>query len=649
MPDYDVGAVSLSVPPASAVIQPYRPAVLVRNYGVHDALAVGSIRIYDPAGLLIFTSELYSGVIAPGETGPAQAVTYWTPPALGKFMFIAYTSCINDQNSSNDNLPPVFVQIIPGPPEPPTPVMMHASQHEEGGGDEIIIDGLHGRAADPQDARAHKNSHQVAGADSLNVTGLPGILAERQPIAEHHEEHEDHGADELNVSGLMGVLSNLQKPQIHANEAHNPNYATSTELSTHLSDTHDVHPSADNLEQRNQKGNKNGYCPLDDQAMVPAANLGPVTPAAHAESHEFEGQDQIYVGGLYGLLADLQNASAHAILHEHEGSDEISIANLSGKAADPQDPVGHHTSHEPGGDDVIAGIGPTVHHTSHENGGADEISLAGLSGKAADAQDPTGHHVSHEPGGSDPITGIGSAPHKTSHENGGADEISIAGLSGKAADAQDPTSHTNSVHSTLSTEPPRNVCLDIGNPGDSSAVARANHRHTGPGSVKTAGGYSFCLWNEPRPMIEVQIGLDLYDRRGLTLSTLWRGVSTGYVVGHVNARDLEMRARLTTASVTHDLCTAIVTLPAAPGLSWYFMFDVIIHGHSAGVTAIGRLTASLEDGTQAQWAQSSNYGSPVPFITSNSAILDIAAKLNPFGVPDAGIDVSGIDLLYTPA
>ena len=225
MPDYDVGAVSLSVPPASAVIQPYRPAVLVKNFGVHDALAVGSLRIYGPAGLLIFTSELYSGVIGPGETKAAQTVDYWTPPALGRYMFIAHVSCINDQDPSNDNLPPVFVQIIPGPPAPPTPVQAHAAQHEEGGGDEIIIDGLHGRAADAQDARAHKTSHQAGGDDVINVTGLPGRLAEPQGLAEHHESHENHGGDELTVDGLVGVLYNLQKPQIHANEAHSPNYA----------------------------------------------------------------------------------------------------------------------------------------------------------------------------------------------------------------------------------------------------------------------------------------------------------------------------------------------------------------------------------------------------------------------------------------
>lgn len=224
MPDYDVGAVGLSSPPASAVIQAYRPAVSVRNNGVHDALAVGSLRIYS-AGLLIFTTEIYSATIAPGETKPAQATDYWTPPALGRYQFIAYVSCINDQVEPNNNLAPCFVDVIPGEPTPPTPVALHAAQHEEGGGDELNIDGLHGRATDAQTPIAHKTSHQAGGADVLDVTGLLGTLGTPQPIADHHSTHENDGGDELNVDDLHGVLYNLQKPQVHANEAHDPNYS----------------------------------------------------------------------------------------------------------------------------------------------------------------------------------------------------------------------------------------------------------------------------------------------------------------------------------------------------------------------------------------------------------------------------------------
>lgn len=272
MHDYDVGATALSVPPASAVIQPYRPAVLVKNNGVHDALAVGSLRIYSPAGLLIFTTAVYSGVIAPGETQPAQAVDYWTPPALGRYMVIATVSCINDQYEPNNNLAPCFVDVIPGEPTPPTPVAMHAAQHEEGGGDEIIIDGLHGRAADAQTALAHKASHQAGGSDALNVSGLMGILGQGQPYTDHHFSHENNGGDEMNVENLSGELWNKQKPKDHGNEAHAPNMATESVFEAHR-DSNYPHPDAIGLEHTANKGDPNGYCPLDGDALVPQDNM----------------------------------------------------------------------------------------------------------------------------------------------------------------------------------------------------------------------------------------------------------------------------------------------------------------------------------------------------------------------------------------
>lgn len=236
MHDYDVGAVSLSVPPASAVLQQYRPAVLVKNNGVHDALAVGSLRIYDSAtGLLTYTTEIYSGTIAPGETEPAQAVDYWTPPAIGHYQVIAYVTCINDQYEPNNSLPPVIINVTAAPPPPPPPVQAHAAQHEDGGLDEVNIDGLHGQTADAQIPLGHKASHQASGSDQLDVTGLPGILGQAQPIADHHTSHQYGGGDELHVDGLYGELYNLQKPKIHGNEKHDPNFA----LTPHGNEAHD--------------------------------------------------------------------------------------------------------------------------------------------------------------------------------------------------------------------------------------------------------------------------------------------------------------------------------------------------------------------------------------------------------------------------
>ena len=70
--DYDVAALGLASPPAQAVVTSYRPAVQVRNNGIHNAIASGYLRIY-AAGLLIFETEVYSGTLAPGATGTADA------------------------------------------------------------------------------------------------------------------------------------------------------------------------------------------------------------------------------------------------------------------------------------------------------------------------------------------------------------------------------------------------------------------------------------------------------------------------------------------------------------------------------------------------------------------------------------------------
>lgn len=245
MADYDVGVVGLSVPPAAAVKTTYRPAVLVRNNGLHDALASGYIRIYK-AGLMVFESELYSPTIDPGENSLAQAVDYWTPD-IGTYMVCGYVTCPLDQVEPNNNLAPVTVVVGEGPIPPTPPVTLHASQHEEGGADEVSIDGLPGRARDPQVPYDHVSNHEPGGSDVLDVTGLHGELADKQPPGEHgNEAHTTPFATVLQVGDLISV--------------HNAGITQ--------------HAAATNLEKTANKGAANGYAPLDDDIKVPAANLG---------------------------------------------------------------------------------------------------------------------------------------------------------------------------------------------------------------------------------------------------------------------------------------------------------------------------------------------------------------------------------------
>lgn len=484
MADYDVGVVGLSVPAQSAPVTTYRPAVRVRNNGIHPANVTGTCRQYrrEPPGDLLATWPLSLLNLAAGSEGDALAEGYWTPTAADighEFLFIADVTTEHDQVESNNHLAPVTVLVTAGVPPPPPPIAAHATQHEKGGADQVNVDDLSGHLADPQTPAGHKTTHQAAGSDVIDVTGLVGILATPQPIADHHETHEDHGGDELNVDDLSGVLKNLQKPKVHGNEAHEPNYsakthgnadhdpqmATNADLDTHKAktETHGTapfdilstyhtdpvagdaqpHQAATNLEHTANKGEAGGYPELDEYSHVPAAQLGtvgasppepltevlhrdqtwrepaPAEPTAHHESHESGGEDELSVEGLHGQLGDLQvyTPAAHGVSHESGESDEIDVGGLLGTLHDPQTPTSHdNTAHS------------TTFQPESEKGEANGYAPLGPDGLVPEENLPP------------------SAPqsHKTTHENGGADEISIAGLSGKAADAQDPTAHKTS-------------------------------------------------------------------------------------------------------------------------------------------------------------------------------------------------------------
>ena len=227
--DYDVEVLGLKTPSSTSPLAPCRLVVSVRNNGKHNALASGYVRVYS-AGLQVFESEVYSDTLAPGATGDCSSVAYWTPPAEGFYMLQGYISAPLDQVEPNNNLDPTSILITGTPPTPPTPVELHAAQHEEGGADELSIEGLPGRGADPQVAAAHAASHQAGGSDALNVGSLQGILAQDQPA------------------------------QVHSNARHNPVLATSAELTSHQTGT-TAHPAATNLANRETTGPLTGIVP----------------------------------------------------------------------------------------------------------------------------------------------------------------------------------------------------------------------------------------------------------------------------------------------------------------------------------------------------------------------------------------------------
>jgi hypothetical protein len=226
--DYDVEALALVTPSGTTPLQPYRPAVSVRNNGVHNATSYGYFRIYDAADRLIFETNLSSSTIAPGDNGTALGADNWTPQAEGVYLIYAYVSCEYDQDEANNLLQPHYVTISGAPPGPPSPVAIHAQQHEQGGGDVISVEGLSGILADPQPPEPHAASHQAGGSDQVNVASLTGLLATPQTPANHGNEH------------------------------HSPAMATSTELTSHENATV-AHPYAANLAKLGSSGPEGGF------------------------------------------------------------------------------------------------------------------------------------------------------------------------------------------------------------------------------------------------------------------------------------------------------------------------------------------------------------------------------------------------------
>ena len=251
MPDYDVEVLGLAVPAASCPVAAYRPAVTVRNNGIHSAVITGTMRVYrrEPPGDLLATYPITLAALAAGASGIAQAATYWTPTAadVGKeFLFAADVTTDLDQVESNNHLSPVTVLVTAAePPSPPT-VEPHAPQHEHGG------------------------------SDVVDLSDLPGHLADPQTPETHAYRHEAGGADETSVAGMSGLLADPQTPTNHGNAYHSPAMASSLELENHALST-TAHPDATNLAN------------LD----VSGPDLGLVTGSQLASSSEVPNHDRM--------------------------------------------------------------------------------------------------------------------------------------------------------------------------------------------------------------------------------------------------------------------------------------------------------------------------------------------------------------------
>jgi hypothetical protein len=193
-----------------------------------------------PPGDLLDTFAITLTNLQPGATGSAQAALFWTPtPAdIGReYLFTADISFTGDQDENNNHLGPTTVLVIPGE-APPTPaVEPHSPQHEAGGTDQINLDNLLGKAADPQTPDTHADAHEAGGTDQMNVGALQGVLAQDQPAAPH------------------------------GNSRHSPAMSLASELTTHATAT-TAHPSAANLANRETSGPDIGLVPSTQLAAI---------------------------------------------------------------------------------------------------------------------------------------------------------------------------------------------------------------------------------------------------------------------------------------------------------------------------------------------------------------------------------------------
>jgi len=245
--DIDVKVLYLETPSVSAPQASYTIGVRMRNEGIHPRSSAGVVSVYDKgSGLLIQTFQVASAIMGPGEEKQAFSTLQLDlrlTPVDTELLFSGAITCDGDMVPANNILNPTTVKVTAEPPPPPPPVAAHASQHRDGGSDE------------------------------LDVTGLYGVLGTPQPYADHAAAHQLGGDDQLSLAGLPGQLADPQIAASHGNERHVVDFLYESELTNHVNDA-TPHDAATSLEKTANKGEADGYAELDAAARVPVDRLG---------------------------------------------------------------------------------------------------------------------------------------------------------------------------------------------------------------------------------------------------------------------------------------------------------------------------------------------------------------------------------------
>ncbi len=332
----------------------------------------------------------------------------------------------------------------------------HASDHGNGGGDEISVAGLSGLLADDQNPTAHASDHQHGGSDEVatataGANAIPkatgaGVLADgfiSSGSVTQHEGDIDHDALTNFEIGEHRIINDAGTSTTEMWSASKIDSEISTVVSGFdLKAGVDTSTEGEGDITLSGEQTLNGLLTSTSRVLVTDqtdasengiydSGVGAWTRATDYDgspSNEVANGDIIHVINSGStkftykyLLVTSDPITVGTTDLDFEEHRDIDFGTTGGTATEGND------SRVLSQDENDAALGtdgtpstsnrfvtnsdsrntdartPTAHASAHENGGGDEISVAGLSGLLADDQNPTAHASEHQHGGSDEI------------------------------------------------------------------------------------------------------------------------------------------------------------------------------------------------------------------------------------------------------